>query len=56
MGWEDIRHEFLLECLKRGLLTNGNLLPSLTIGDTAVLRAPASPISAETGNRGDRSA
>ncbi len=38
VSWQDIRHEFLLECLKRGVLTNGNLLPSLAIDEEAVER------------------
>ncbi|MEQ8764086.1 MAG: aminotransferase class III-fold pyridoxal phosphate-dependent enzyme [Planctomycetota bacterium] len=39
--WQDIRHEFLLHCLGLGVLTNGNLLPSLAIDDAAIDRTAA---------------
>ncbi len=39
LSWEWIRLLFVQECLKRGVLTNGNLLPSYALGDDDIARS-----------------
>ena len=39
LSWEWIRLLFVQECLKRGVLTNGNLLPSYALGEEDITRS-----------------
>ena len=39
LPWETIRLLFVQECLKRGVLTNGNLLPSYALGEEDIARS-----------------